>query len=270
MAKILILEHFLQHGVRQDYILYSLADRWQRDGHTVRLQWGAKYLEAADIVFMNVDLTVTPDAYRRLVKDHPKVVNRAAVDISKRRVSRLLLTAGSDHAGPVIIKTNANSGGRVDHYLAEKAKREGRTHQIPETPVMMEYPVLASVRDVPAEVWANPALVVEKFVPEQDERGFYTRHWFFFGERECGVRYRAPDSTVRTRNMVEREDIDVPDQVRPWRAELGLDFGKIDYVLHDGRYELLDVARTPGRGEHRPADLETWVGHLAGGLDAYL
>ncbi len=36
-----------------------------------------------------------------------------------------------------------------------------------------------------------------------------------------------------------------PDAIRGLRRRLGIDYGKLDYVVHDGEVVLLDVNRTP-------------------------
>jgi hypothetical protein len=39
----------------------------------------------------------------------------------------------------------------------------------------------------------------------------------------------------------------VPDELRQRRHELGFNYGKFDFVLHQGKANLLDANKTPGR-----------------------
>src|SRR5690606_13296717 len=105
-----------------------------------------------------------------------------------------------DVAGPVIVKTDRNYGGIKEYRLAERERLGWRRHLRPERSAFppagaagwsrvawidpAEYPVFDSVRDVPAAVWAKPALVVQRFVPERDAEGNYLlRSWYLLGGR---------------------------------------------------------------------------------------
>ena len=56
------------------------------------------------------------------------------------------------------------------------------------------------------------------------------------------------------------------------RARLGFDYGKFDYVKHEGRYYLLDANRTPGAPESfvNDASVRASLDRLAGGIEAFL
>ena len=60
-----------------------------------------------------------------------------------------------------------------------------------------------------------------------------------------------------------------PGEIVALRQRLGFDFGKFDYVLHQGRSYLLDVNRTPAFG-HSPARLRRQGEVLAAGLHGLL
>ncbi len=61
------------------------------------------------------------------------------------------------------------------------------------------------------------------------------------------------------------EGLPVPDEVLALRRELGLDYGKIDYVIHDGQVVILDVNRTPAQ-PGTPEATARAVGDLADGI----
>jgi hypothetical protein len=117
---------------------------------------------------------------------------------------------------------------------------------IPNGPLADDYRVYASPRQVPDQAWEAPGVVVERFLPEQDARGFYLRVWIFFGDRETSARCRAAEPIIKGENMLDHVAVPVPDELRAWRERLGFDYGKFDYVCPDGQPVLLDTNRTPG------------------------
>lgn len=270
MATIVILEHALQRGAGIPYMVHALAERWRGRGHKVLVHHGAGEPPPGDLAVNNVDLTKTPDAYRALFARYPRVVNGAVHDVSKSRFSRDLLARASDWGGPVIVKTEANFGGKPEQLLRSLAQRAGVPCDIPAGPVAEGYPVFPSLREVPAAAWETPGIVVEKFLPERDSRGYYLRVWLFFGDRETSGRWRAASAIIKGEHLIDREEVPVPEEIRAERRRLGFDFGKFDYVRDGERFVLLDVNRTPSfppaigaRGAALP-DL------LAEGLDGFL
>jgi len=57
----------------------------------------------------------------------------------------------------------------------------------------------------------------------------------------------------------------VPKEVTGMRRRLGLDYGKIDYVIHQGQVVILDANRTPA-GPGTPEATARTVGDLADGI----
>ena len=269
MATIVILEHLMQRSLGMPYMMYAFAERWRHRGHKVLVHYGTENPPHGDIAILNVDLTVIPGAYRSLLTHYPRVINGAALDISKRRFSQDLLVRDSDYSGPVIVKTDANFGGRVDQDIRLLAEAAGMPSDIPIGPKMETYPIFRSPRDLPEATWNTPGLIVEKFLPEQDERGYYSRHWFFFGHRDRSHRCRANVPIIKSHDVLEREPTPVPDEIRRWREKLGFDFGKFDYVRHGERYVLLDINRTPTLPAQRGAEANARLDFLAEGLDDY-
>jgi len=282
MATIVILEHRLHKFLNGSYTLYPLAERWRSGGHRVHIHYGCENPPPGDLAILHLDLSVVPAEYRPLVAMYPRVVNAAVLDIRKSTFSQNMVDRDSDWKGPVIVKTDANSLGGPERRLNRLA-RSGRTlrlftrrekvgEEIPTGPSLPSYEVFASPRDVPFEFWTTPGLVVEKFLPEQDERGFYLRVWTFLGDRERSSRCRATEPYIKSGNVIERESVPVPDEIRAWRERLGFDYGKFDYVLHQGRPVLLDVNRTPGPAPKLPGDQSARSGFLslAEGLNVFL
>jgi hypothetical protein len=271
VAAIVILEHELQRHVRLPYMAYSLAERWRRAGHEVRVHHGLEAPPPGDLAVVNIDLTVIPEAYRRLAARYPRAVNGRVTDVSKSRFSADLLDRYSDWIGPVIVKTEANYGGKPEALLRAIARRDGLACDVPEGPVAQGYPLYDSLRQVPEAAWRTPGLVVERFLPERDAAGhYYSRHWVFLGDRDRSIRLRSRVPIIKSGDAIGREDVPVPDELRAWRERLGFDFGKFDYVRYGERFVLLDVNRTPSVPAYADAQVAAGQDVLAEGLESLL
>lgn len=267
MATIVVLEHRLQEQSPDRYLLYVLFRHWEDRGHRIIVHRGLEDPPDGDLAILNVDLTVVPDAYLALAARYPRVVNGAVADISKSRFSQHLVGPDSDWPGEVVVKTDRNSGGHPERAMRARARAAGLPCDIPGGPVALVYRIYPRIGEVPETIWSTPGLIVEKFLPEQDSRGFYVRLWTFFGSHERSSRYRAPDPIVKAENFIDREPVPVPDEIRMWRQRLKLDYGKFDYVCRDGQAILLDVNKTPSAPERIAA---RDFSDLAEGIDAFL
>jgi hypothetical protein len=248
VATIVVLEHELQDRLGIRYMAHEFVRPWEALGHRVILHRGLAAPPPGDIAFVHVDLTVIPEGYMDLARSYRRVVNAATADIRKSRYSDCLLARGDAWEGPVIIKTEANHGGHVDDALARMSLEAGIASDAVPPAVMDNYYLCRSMREVPADIWTTPGVIVEKFLPEEDERGSYIRFWTFFGREERSLRYRAAPGValIRFADFIDREPVPVPDEIRAARERLGFDFGKFDYVKHGDRYFLIDANRTPG------------------------
>ena len=217
---------------------------------------------------MHVDLSSFL-ARTEAAKRYPAVVNGAAVDMRKRLVSRNLVTRDDGWTGPVIVKTDLNYSGIPEKQAAERFRRDGKPADLPPGPIVATtrpYPIFASIDAVLADVWANPGLVVERFLPEQDERGYCVRAWVFCGDRERCTRYRGTHPIVKSATIVAHEPAPVPDELRAERERLGFDYGKFDFVVRDGQAILLDANRTPSAPPSNP-EIEASNARLAAGIE---
>jgi len=272
MAHIALITHVYDDFRGRDFLLRNLAGTWLDAGHEVSLVEGLGPWPDADVAIMHVDLSVVPAAYSEAAKRYPVVVNGAATDIRKRLVSRNLVSRGDDWSGPVIIKTDLNCSGTPEKLADERFRRDGKPSDLPPGPIVSTtrpYPVLPSAREVPAEIWDNPGFAVERFLPEQDEHGYWLRAWVFFGDRERCTRYRGTHPIVKSATIVGRETVAVPDELRAERSRLGFDYGKFDFVVREGRAILLDANRTPSAPPPSP-EIDASNVHLAGGIDSLL
>lgn len=238
------------------YYLAELARAWQDRGIRVLTTAGCHYVPA-DIAILHIDQTVVGNEYLDLAARYPVTINGTVKDISKSRFSRQLLRNNDIYDGPVIVKTDANYGGVIEHELAI------RTGQAPDVPPDFErpwrkrsvldsynYPVFDHMNDVPRGVWKNDRLIVEKFLPERLDNGeFRYRCYLFFGEQEMGMWFSAPQSVIKGSTSTSRGVTEnIPDLVREMRRSFGFDYGRFDYTEIDGEVNLFDMNKTPALG----------------------
>ncbi|MDD5557384.1 MAG: hypothetical protein PHN82_09060 [bacterium] len=278
--KLAVLIHEKDRFERSKYFLTLLVDAWRREGIEVTLLRGAGRFEPADAVFLHVDQTVVPREYLSLCRRYPIAINGRVADISKRRVSSRLVGFHDPYDGEVIVKTDRNFGGTQERRRqgsgpARRFRERLRGalpwslsgHLTPD-----DYPIYPSRRDVPLAVWLNPSLVVERFIPEREGKYYALRQWVFLGDRETSGRVLSAERIVKSTNVAHREyDLPIPDAIRAERRRLGFDYGKFDYVLHDGEAVLLDANATHTFNRQNPSRrlLES-VGVLSKGLHALL
>ena len=242
------------------YAITHLADLWRADGHEVHSIFGTERFAAADIVIVHVDLSVVPARYLEFAARFPIAVNGRVQDIRRSRFSRNLVQRGEAYAGPVIVKSNANHAGaperarsslglttlrwRLRRRLATIHRRPAHEAPIFSTP--LDYRIFDCAARVPESWFDNPELVVERFLPERVGERYAVRNYQFLGNRWTCSRMLAPDPIVNAYTQVGTEPVDVHPEIEALRHQLGFEYGKFDYVIHDGRPVLLDANKTTG------------------------
>jgi hypothetical protein len=238
--------------LHRSFVLHLLRQHWQDAGHKVILR--RNFDPTADICLLHLDQTRIDPARIPAAPEGTPILNGRILDISKRSFSTLLLTPDSHWDGPVIIKTDLNHFGRPERAGKPRGWRAwaGATAaaiswrhagRLPE----QTYPVVKHLRKVPGWVWRDHRLIVEKFLPEREGDLYCLRGWMFLGTKGYGWRLFSKDPMVKVGSMVKYEYIDEqPAFLQQFRVDKGYDFGKFDYVMHDGVPILLDANKTPG------------------------
>lgn len=276
MFHVVILVHKYDPFGEINYFLHEISRVWEQQGARVSVQRGPGPKIDADICILHVDLTVVPDEYIEFVRAYPICLNSGVSNISKRAVSENLVTHAKAYAGPVIVKSNLNCGGYPEDRLAnsEWARRGLGKMQIWRRPRMKAVPgyrIFASASEVPANVWTNPRLVVERFLPEIRDGKYCLRTWVFLGDRETNSLSYAADPVVKSQNILHRETgVEVPEELRRMRRQLGFDYGKFDYAIVDGRVVLYDANRTPTLGRFSREMFAPSVLLLSKGIESYI
>jgi hypothetical protein len=268
VATILILAHEFDRLAERAFLVKALFPHWEAMGHAIVMHEGLRDLPVADAVLLHLDSTLVPDEYIEALRAYPVSINAGTRDIGKRTVSTQLVGPRDEWQGQVIIKTNANAGGLPERMQAEVARRGSSGGELPQ--FATTYPIYRSLDRVPAQVFADPALVVEKFLPERDPRGYASRHWIFFGDREWCTRIVSPNPLVKGADVIERTYVEVPEEIRAHRKRLGFDYGKFDFVIHAGRPVFLDANRTPTLPAKLSDRLRNDLAELARGLETLL
>ena len=265
------------------YVVHLLAEEWRRRGIEVDTTDSLVEPQGPDVlVFPHFDLTVIPPGITERLARCARVINRSVKDISKRVVSRQLIASPDEYDGPVIVKTNLNFGGWPEMRLIAFAGGENfrrmqavRTQQPWTVSGMLrceDYPIYDNPRLVPPKVWSNPHLVVERFLPEREGDLYVLRQYVFLGDREISTRAVSSDPRVKSRGVIRREVLDgTPSEVRAFREELGFDYGKFDYVMHEGEPVVFDVNRTFSYDpESKAGSAESLIMSLADGIEPLL
>ena len=241
------------------YVIDAIALRWKKMGYEVITHYGTKNLPDADIVILHVDATIVPEEYVECLSQYPVVLNRNVLNISKSMISRNIVRQDDSYPGPVIIKTNANFGGkpeargkRISHkktgwlgWLVKK-KRDWENADVLNP---HNYPIFENKEIIPAGVWKNKNLIVEKFLPEKEDGLFFLRYWIFFGDQGWAGRFGAQDPIVKFSKRVTIDElVPVPAELKIVRKNFCFDYGRFDYAEHNGKTVLYDINKTLGVG----------------------
>src|SRR5260370_24794106 len=168
------------------YAITFLAEFWRQDGTRVHYLFGTRKFVPADLLLIHVDLSVVPDEYLEFASRYPIALNRAAKDIRKSLISANLVRPGDSYSGKVIVKTDLNYGGsperiirrnpslwrRLSPCLFVRDSTDGSGFKAP-----FDYRIYNSLAEVPPAVFERNDVVVEKFLPEQEENFFFVRHY---------------------------------------------------------------------------------------------
>ncbi|MHC4450678.1 MAG: hypothetical protein ACYS0E_11185 [Planctomycetota bacterium] len=281
--RVVILLHERDKWFEQGgYILGHLADVWRGNGVEVVVHRGVEGVPDADLLIPHLDLTVLPGEYARFIASQPHAVNRRVHDISKRAISRQLVRPGDGWQGPVIVKANRNANGFPDnrllgipwrHRVSRLARRAVGLWPPPlgstTAASPRKYRVFGTSSDVPAAVFENAFLVVERYLPERSGDRYRARVYTFLGECATCVLRESDNAIVKAGAAIVDDTVEVPEEILTERQRLGFDYGKFDWVMHGGEPVLLDVNTTPVyRGFH--ARHRRRVAAMAPGIESLL
>jgi hypothetical protein len=209
--------------------------------------------DAAERGFLHVDLTEVPKAFQAIHRHYPECVNGRAATISRLLYSRARVFRDDPYAGPVIVKTILNHRGlpelrlyRTSNIVRRCAHALGKRitpgYEARLCPVYRAYPSLSAV---PAGVWTDPRLMVERFLPGRLEPPIVKYRLDFFYDVELNMRSTYGSILCDPKTLIRTEVVtDVPAEVIAVRRALHLDFGAIDYFVLLGDAFVIDANKT--------------------------
>lgn len=272
-----------RYNAQGGYIVDHLAQFWREDGHEVIYLFGTRRYVPADLLFMHVDLSIVPDKYLAFAARYPLVVNGRIRDIRKSVTSGILLHRGDPWTGQVIVKSDLNCGGMPEQLLLQSwlhrrsslwrsVVRRVRTMAGRHSSMTSwrNYLLFDHLSEVPERWFHNPQVVVERFCPEIERGWYHLRMFQFLGDRWSCVRLASKEPVIKAESSVHMEPIEPDPAVIGWRERLGMEYGKLDYVVYENTPVLLDVNKTTGATTYMADDqLRLQRRHLAEGLYAY-
>ena len=256
--RIAILLHERDRGRDLErYHVFQLAQHWRQDGHQVLPVFGTTHFVPADVAILHIDLSLVPQRYRDFAARYPLCMNRAVADIRKTAISRQAVRSGDGWAGPVIVKSELNAAGgpeRVNAGLLARSlgKLRGgwaRLAGADRLEGIGDYRVYESIDQVPAARLVDPDAFIERFLPEREDGLYLTRSMLFVGTAFTGQVLRSPQPVVRIANAVSVEECQPHSEMIKLSAAMGFDYGKFDYVMHNGRPVLIDANKTTGSAD---------------------
>ena len=260
--RILILfhENSTRLSIRNSLVL-AYVPVWKSMGHGVEVQFGINSTPNADLVFVHIDMSVVPKDYLEFANQFPVSINARVADIRKSSISNNLLCSTDSWSGPVVVKSNLNFGGWPE-YLIDYPSRFGRNantrYMLGKTMSAIgvwrkhvpnwtrTYRIFDDLTGVPKEVFLDDKLVVEKFLPETDNDYFCMRMFQCLGDRHDCLKLYSKNPFIKYGEEGLAQLIEPHPEILRFREKLSLDYGKIDYVVHNGVPHVLDVNKTVG------------------------
>lgn len=251
----------------ESYAIYGMAEHWISKGIEVRWIFGpqSKKIEA-DLLFMHINLTVIPESYINYAKQYSRVLNGKVTDIRKSTVCNHIVQQADNYAGPVIVKTDLNAAGRPEERARSQFKRRisrwmstldnkfSNANANFDINSQDEYRIYPTAQEVPTALFEDKRYVVQKMMAEQEGDTYFVRNYSFLGDRYSCSRLSSKEPIIHLRNTESVESIEVDPRIVEIRHELGFDYGKFDYVLHNGEVVLLDANKTLGVRDRNETD----------------
>ncbi|MCE0482852.1 MAG: hypothetical protein LV479_01285 [Methylacidiphilales bacterium] len=276
-----LLYHKMHEGRLNNTLVREMIPHWKAAGFEIRELFGIRKFVPADTLYMHVDLSVVPPDYLAFAHRYPRVINGRITDIRKRLYSQIQVRRGDGYKGQVLVKTSHNYGGGPEALLRSKSwgidffhrayravarRSKNSPYQIR---TREQYRIYPSVDEVPDEILNSPELVIEKYLPEREGGRLRLRYYFFLGDHEVSASKLSGDPLCLKGTQTFDEN-EIPDEIRQVRKRMGLDYGKIDYAIHEGKPVFFDVNKTQGVLPNGASDFQKEIARrLAGGLRSF-
>lgn len=236
------------------HMVSVIAAHLERRGVEIVHLYGASKFVPADGVLVHVDLSVVPPAYERLARKYPLQFNAAARDIRKHVFADGLLGRDDTYTGAVIVKSDLNYGGVPEYNeltrLQRGLRKLGRLLRGLPAPALLtkaDYRVYPSLADVPAHHFTDGA-IVQKMMLEKDGEKNLLREYMFLDDLHFENVERSASEIITEDEHLSCAPFTPHPRLIDMRRRLGLDYGKIDYVMIAGTPFIFDANKTIGMG----------------------
>ncbi len=112
-----------------------------------------------------------------------------------------------------------------------------------------DYQVFEHKDQVPLSLWYDSQVVVERFLPEIENDLYHLRMCILFGDYKSCRRFSSTSPLVKATSSNQIVQIKPHPITETWRKKFKLDYGKLDYVIHQGQPVLIDVNKTIGSSD---------------------
>ena len=109
--------------------------------------------------------------------------------------------------------------------------------------------------------------MIERFVPEIQDGLYCLRSHHFLGAHGACVLRKSVHPIINASTSISREEVDPDPEIVALATQMRFDFGKFDYVVHEGKAILLDTNKTPGAG--KPPAFSIMCREWAKGIHAF-
>lgn len=255
LDRIAILNNSGHVAGERTHLTGLLASQWRANGIEVIELSGTGTFVEADLLFLNLGRALVPEDYTRFAAQYPVTFNAGAADLRKHRYADGQLLAGSAYKGAVIVRNDTGfvpAAPSSASPLGFLRKLNGRraSHLRDAAASGGSYRIYASINDVPAENF-GPGYIVQKFLPEQEGGRFILRQYYFLGDEHFLGVQTSGAAIIHTGMPVSLEEWSPPEKLLELRSRLGLDYGRIDFVLVDGKPFVLSINRSPALPESK-------------------
>jgi hypothetical protein len=247
------------------FAIWHLAEIWRKQNLEVIPLFGVEKYIPADLAILHVDLSEVPEKYMEFSTRYPVALNGLVRNIRKSSFSTSRLDRDDTYHGQVIVKSDLNYAGQPERKLLGTPLsrfalriscrlpffRPISKDTIPHFRSPQDYRILDNIHTVPDEWFGLGDVLIERFVPEMQDGFYCLRAYHFLGERGVCFLRKSARPIVNASNTASRVQVEVHPEIVRQAKRMKFDYGKFDYVIHEGEPLLLDANKTPG-GSNAP------------------
>jgi hypothetical protein len=142
------------------------------------------------------------------------------------------------------VKSNYNYGGIPERMLGLPDPGSSVPELCFKSPA--DYRIYDDIGMVPRAAFDDPNVIVEKFRPEFEGGLYHVRLMVFLGNRAICTRLASETPIVNGSSKTHAESVEPDPRVLALAHARGFQYGKFDYVMHEGEPIVLDMNKTVG------------------------